>query len=84
MDVVLNMNFALSGNNKNQLRDFYNYLNQKVITAINTLDGSKLGHNLITSHELDYMSSGLISVEAVENNQEHLVENKLGNIASLV
>ena len=55
-----------------------------MITAINTLDGSKLGHNLITSHELDYMSSGLISVEAVENNQEHLVENKVGNIASLV
>ena len=84
MDVVLNMNFALSGNNKNHLRDFYNYLNQKVITAINTLDGSKLGHNLITSHELDYMSLGLISVEAVENNQEHLVENKAGSIASLV
>ena len=84
MDVVLNMNFALSGNTKNHLRDFYNYLNQEVITTINTLDGSKLGHNLITSHELDYMSSGLISVEAVENNQEHLVENKVGNIASLV
>ena len=84
MDVMLNMNFALFGNNKNQLRDFYNYLNQKVITAINTLDGSKLGDNLITSHELDYMSSGLISVEAVENNQEHLVENKVGSIASLV
>ena len=78
------MNFALSGNNKNRLRDFYNYLNQKVITAINTLDGSKLGDNLITSHQLDYMSSGLISVEAVENNQEHLVENKVGSIASLV
>ena len=84
MDVMLNMNFALFGNNKNQLRDFYNYLNQKVITAINTLDGSKLGDNLITSHQLDYMSSGLISVEAVENNQEHLVENKVGSIASLV
>ena len=84
MDVMLNMNFALFGNNKNQLRDFYNYLNQKVITAISTLDGSKLGDNLITSHQLDYMSSGLISVETVENNQEHLVENKVGSIASLV
>ena len=84
MDVMLNMNFALFGNNKNQLRDFYNYLNQKVIAAINTLGGSKLGDNLITSHQLDYMSSGLISVETVENNQEHLVENKVGSIASLV
>ena len=55
-----------------------------MITTINTLDGSKLGDNLITSHQLDYMSSGLISVEAVENNQEHLVENKVGSIASLV
>ena len=55
-----------------------------MITAINTLDGSKLGDNLITSHELDCMSSGLISVEAVENNQEHLVENKVGSIVSLV
>ena len=84
MDVMLNMNFALFGNNKNQLRDFYNYLNQKVITAISTLDGSKLGDNLITSHQLDYMSSGLISVETVENNQEHFVENKVGSISSLV
>ena len=32
----VNANFTLSSNNKNELRDLYNYLNQKVITAINT------------------------------------------------
>ena len=36
MDVMLKVNFALSSNNKNQLRNYHNYLNQKMITAINT------------------------------------------------
>ena len=45
-----NVNFTLSNKSKDQLRDFYNYLNQKAITAINPLDGSTLGDNLITSH----------------------------------
>ena len=45
-----NVNFTLSSKNKDQLKDLYNYLNQKAITAINTLDGSTLGDNLITSH----------------------------------
>ena len=49
------------------------YLNQKVITAINTFDGSTLGDNLITSQHVNYMSSVLIPAEAVENDQEHLV-----------
>ena len=48
-----NVNFAISSNNKDQLRDLNNYLNQKVITAINTLHGSTLGDNLITSHQND-------------------------------
>ena len=48
-------------------------------------DGSTLGDNLITSHQVDYMSSALISAsEAVENNQEHLVANKVGSITLLV
>ena len=38
-----------------------------MIDAINTVDGSTLGDNLITSHRVDYMSSGLISAEPVEN-----------------
>ena len=42
MDVMLNVNFVLSSKNKDQLRDFYNHLNQKVITAINNLDGFTL------------------------------------------
>ena len=36
MDVMPNVNFALCSNNKNELRDLYNYLSQQVITAINT------------------------------------------------
>ena len=39
---MLNVNFVLSSKNKDQLRDFYNHLNQKVITAINNLDGFTL------------------------------------------
>ena len=73
MDVISNVNFALSTKNKNQLRDVYNYLNQKVITAINTLDGSTLGDNLITCHQVDYMFSAVIPAEAVE----HFVANKV-------
>ena len=39
------------------------------MAAINTLDGSTLENNLITSHQVDYMSSALIpAAEAVENN----------------
>ena len=58
MDIVPNMNFTLTNsNNKDQLRDLHNYLNQKVITAINTYDSSSLGNNLIMSHQVDYMSS---------------------------
>ena len=41
---------------KDQLRDLCNYyLNQKITTAINTLDGSKLGANLISTHQVDYL-----------------------------
>ena len=79
-----NVNFALSSKNQDQLRDLRNYLNQKVITAINTLDGSTLGDNLIISHQVDYMFSVLIPAEAVQNNQEHLVANKVGGITLLV
>ena len=70
-----NMNFALSSNNKDQLRDLHNYLNQKVTTAINNVDGSMLGD--VTSHQVDYMSSALIPDEAVKNSQEHLVAIRL-------
>ena len=68
MDVMLKVNFALSNNNKNQLRGYHNYLNQKLITAINTQNASMLGDNLIMSHQVNYMSSALFPAEAVENN----------------
>ena len=84
MDVLPNVKFALSSNNKDQLRHLYNYLNQKVITAINTFDGSTLVDNLITRHQVNYMSSALIPAEAVENDQERLAANKVGSITLLV
>ena len=43
-----------------------------MIAAINTANGFTLGDNLITSHQVDYMSSVLIPAEAVENDQEHI------------
>ena len=55
-----------------------------MITTINNLDGSTLGDNLITNHRVDYMSSALIPAEAVEDNQEHLLANKVGSIRLLV
>ena len=83
MYVIPNVNFALSSNKKDQLRDLYDYLYTIVITAINTLDGSTLGDNLIMSHKLDYMSPTLIPVKAVENNQELLVLRKVGSTTLL-
>ena len=64
-----NVNFALSSNSKDQLGD----LNKKLITAISTLDGFTLGGDLITSHQVDNMSTTLIPPEAVENNQDYLI-----------
>ena len=84
MVVMQNLNFALSSKNKDQLRDLYNYLNQKVITAINAVDGFTLGDNLITSHQVDYISSAVIPAEALEDNQEHFVANKIGSNTLLV
>ena len=75
-------NFALSSTNKDQLEDLYNYLNQKMmIAAINIADCSTLRNNLITSHQVDYMSSVLIPAEAVENDQEQITSssNRVGS-----
>ena len=69
---MLSDDFKLSCINKDQPKDLYNYLNQKMIAGINTVDGSTLGDNLITSHQVDSMSSALIPAEAVENDQEHI------------
>ena len=56
MDVILNVHFTVSSDNKDEERDLYNYLNQKFIGNIDTLDGSTLWDNLIMSHQVDYMS----------------------------
>ena len=55
-----------------------------MITAMNNLDGSTLGDNLVTNHQVDYMSSALIPAETAENNQEHLVANQVRSIMLLV
>ena len=51
-----------------------------MIAAIDTVDGSTLGVNLVTSHQVDCMSSAFIPAEGVENDQEHFTScsNKLG------
>ena len=57
-----------------------------MIAPINTADFSTLGDNLITSHEVDYMSSVLIPAEAVENDQENITSssNNVGSITPLL
>ena len=84
--VMLGENFSHSSINKAQLKDLQNYLNQKIIEAIDTVDGSTLGGNLIMSHQVDCMSSVLIPAEAVENDQEQITScsNKVGSITPLV
>ena len=74
MDVVSNANFWLSNNNKDQLKELYKDLNEKLINAINTLDASTLAGNLtmIKNHQLDYLSIAVIPPETVDNGQEHL------------
>ena len=54
--------------------------------AINTVDGSILGDNLITSHQVNGMSSALILAEAVKNDQERITScsNEVNSITSLV
>ena len=42
-----------------------------MIAVISTVDGSMLGDDLITSHQVDYVSAPLIPPETVENEQEH-------------
>ena len=56
-----------------------------MIVTINIADGSTLEDNLITSHQVDYMSSVLIPAEAVENDQEHMTSstNTVGSITPL-
>ena len=56
-----------------------------MIAAINIADDSTLGDNLITSLQVDYMSSVLILAAAVENDQENITSssNKVGTITPL-
>ena len=53
-----------------------------MIDTINTVDSTALWDNLITSHQVDYMSLALISSEAAENDQWHITSCsiKVGSI----
>ena len=64
MDVIPNVKFALSSMRINW---------ENITTTINTLDSSTSGDNLISSHQVDYVSSVLIPAEAVEKNQEYFL-----------
>ena len=57
-----------------------------MIAVIDTIDHSTLGDNLITSHQVDCMSSALIPAEAVENDHDHITpcSNEVGSITPLV
>ena len=52
--------------------------------AINVLDDSTLGVNLITIQQIGNMYSAFIPAESVENSQERFVANKVGSITLLV
>ena len=62
-------NFSLSSMNKDHLKELQNYLNQKMIVVIDTVNDSPLGDKRITSHR---MHSALVPAEAVENDQGHI------------
>ena len=67
MDTMLNVNFLLSSDNKDQFKELHNNLNEKLINAIKTLNVSTLTDNLIKSHQVEYLSSALILAKAVDN-----------------
>ena len=60
---------SLSSNNKDQLKELYKDLNEKLIKAINTLDDSTFADTLIMikNNQLCYLSTAVISPEAVGN-----------------
>ena len=82
--VMPSENFSLSSINKDHLKELQNYLNQKMIAVIDTVNDSPLGDNRITSHR---MHSALVPAEAVENDQGHITSwscsNKVGSITPL-
>lgn len=88
MDVVWNMNFALSSNNKNKLREFYIDLIEELITATNTADYAlelnsriKKQESQTKSHNIDQLSSAIIPSKAVDSNQEYLAAIRYNNMS---
>ena len=71
--ITLIQNFALPIINKDQLKDLQNYLNQKMIAAIDIVDGSMLGDNLITSHQVCPQRSFQLKLLKIIKNKLHLI-----------
>ena len=75
------VNFALSSNKNNQPWEFYNDINEKLSTTINSFENYIQEFNLKNNHAVDYLSSVFIQTEAVNGDQEHLVAKIISLIA---
>ena len=87
MNVMTNMNFTLSSNDKNKLREFYDDVNEELITDTNISENyaSELNSKITKqesqskNYKVDYLSSAIIPSKAVGRNQEHLAAIRYGN-----
>lgn len=87
MNVMTNMNFTLSSNDKNKPREFYNDVNEELITDTNISEdyASELNSKITKqesqskNYKVDYLSSAIIPSKAVGRNQEHLAAIRYGN-----
>ena len=68
--IMPNVNFVLCSNNKDELRDLYDYLNQKVITAIN--------NGISSNHQTDYMSSQCSFQLKLLKTTNNILQGKVG------
>ena len=67
---------------KDQLRDL-NYLNQKITTTIDTLDGPTFENNLILSHQVDLCPQWSFQLKLLKITKS-ILQQKVGSIALLV
>ena len=85
--LLTNMNFTLSSNDKNKLREFYDDVNEELITDTNISENyaSELNSKITKqesqskNYKVDYLSSAIIPSKAVGRNQEHLAAIRYGN-----
>ena len=76
MNVMSNRNFTLSSNDKNKLREFYDDVNEELITDTNILEdyASELNSRITKqesqskNYKVDYLPSAIIPSKAVGRN----------------